>query len=149
MVLPLLKKEGIVPLIYTRDPNINDELLKLLTTGIDSMRVMKLSTPVSSDESEKSRGESATVVTAGDKMDVAGIVLHSKKHARFSDRLGSSEVYASAVGSVLAVLLSFFGMLSVPAFVFSVWQISWCFIMRIAGRRALAPERQRKGKSNE
>lgn len=149
MVLPLLKKEGIVPLIYTRDPNINDELLKLLTTGIDSMRVMKLSTPVSSDESEKSRGESATVVTAGDKMDVAGIVLHSKKHARFSDRLGSSEVYASAVGSVLAVLLSFFGMLSVPAFVFSVWQISWCFVMRIAGRRALAPERQRKGKSNE
>ena len=149
MVLPLLKKEGVIPLIYTRDPNINDELLKLLTAGTDSMRVMKLLVPVSTDEGARSRSESATIVTAGDKMDVASIVLHAKKHKRFSDRLRSTELYASIVGSALAVLLAFSGMLSVPAFVFSVWQIAWCFVMRIASQSTLAPERQRKNKANE
>ena len=149
MILPLLKKEGVVPLIYTRDPNINNELLKLLTAGTDSMRVMKLLTPVSSSESEKSRGESATIVTAGDKMDVASIVLHAKKHKRFSDRLRSTELYASVVGSAFAALLAFAGMLSVPTFIFAVWQLSWCFVMRIASKRSLAPEKQRKNKANE
>ena len=149
MTLPLLKKEGVVPLIYTRDPNINDELLQLLTAGTDSMRVMKLLTPVSSDETLRSREETATIVTAGDKMDVANIVLLSKKYKRFSDRLRSSELCASIVGAVLAVLLAFSGTLSAPAFVFSVWQIAWCFVVRIASNRALAPERQRKNKTSE
>lgn len=149
MVLPLLKKEGIVPLIYTRDPNVNDELLKLLTTGADTMRVMKILAPLSAEEGAASRGEEATVVTAGDKMDVASIVLHSKKYKRFADRLHSSELYASVVGSVLAALLSFSGMLSVPALVFSVWQIAWCFIVRIVSHKTLAPESQKKNKANE
>ena len=149
MILPLLKKEGIVPLIYTRDPNINDELLTLLTAGTDSMRVMKLLTPVSTDESLRSREEAATIVTVGDKMDVASVVLHSKKYKRFSDRLRSSEICATAVGAALAVLLAFSGTLSAPAFVFSVWQLAWCFVMRIASGRALAPERQRKNKTSE
>ena len=149
MVLPLLKKEGIVPLIYTRDPNVSDELIKRLTTGNDSMRVMKLSTPIPAPEEERSRGEDATIVTAGDKMDIAGMVLHAKKHKRFSDRLAASGLYASVVGALLAALISFSGMLSVPALVFAVWQLSWCFVVRVVSRKSLAPERQRKNKGNE
>ena len=142
MIQPLLKKESVVPLIYTSDPNINDELLKLLTAGTDSMRVIKSLTEL--PLSEKSRGEAATIVTTCDKMDLPTVVLHSKKHRRFADRLSSSETYAMAVGSSLAVLLSFFGMLTVPAYILAVWQVAWCMVMRIASRRALAPRRSKK-----
>jgi hypothetical protein len=148
MAQPLLKKEGVVSLIYTSDPNITDELLKLLTAGSDTMRVIKVTEPRGGAD-EKSKSEPATIVTAADKMDLAGVVLHAKKHRRFVERLHSSELYAMAVGATLAVLLSLFGMLSVPAYLFSVWQIAWCFVMRIASRRSLAPQRHKKDKDAE
>jgi hypothetical protein len=65
MLLPSIKEEGIVPLIYTRDPNLSNELLRTLSAGSDSMRVMKKYDPISLDDSKIYGRISAELVTYG------------------------------------------------------------------------------------
>lgn len=134
MLLPALKAEGIVPLIYTRDPNISGELLKTLSAGSDCMRVMKKYDPISSDEGKLYRRVSAKLVTYGDKINAINMVLLTKKYKKFSERLSGTELYATAIGAALAIVLALCNMTTIPAVIFALWQISWCIVLRIASK---------------
>lgn len=133
-LLPSLKAEGIVPLIYTRDPNISGELLKTLSAGSDSMRVMRKYHPISDDDKKIYRRVSAELVTYGDKINAINTILLTKKYKKFSERLSGTELYATVIGAALAVVLALSGMTAIPAVIFSLWQIAWCVVLRIASK---------------
>ena len=140
-LLPTLKERGIVPLIYTRDPNVSNELLSALTAGADCMRVMKRHAP-DFDEDKLYRSISAGVVTYGDKINAINVILISKRFRRFYHQISTLEVYATAVGAGLAAALSLLGITGVPTVVFGLWQIAWCVFLRIYSSGAFpAPDK--------
>ena len=133
MLLPTLKEEGIVPLIYTRDPNVSNELLRTLSAGSDCMRVMKRLVP-GSDEDKLYRRVSAGIVTNGDKINAINIVLLTKKYKKFGERLSASGLYAMIGGLVGGIVLSLAGV-TLPSLALGVWQLLWCLVLRFAGSR--------------
>ena len=138
MLLPSIKEEGIVPLIYTRDPNISNELLKALSAGSDSMRVMKKYHPISDEGEKLYRRVSAELVTYGDKINAINTVLLTKKYKKLAYQLSGTELYASVFGAAIATILAiltFIGTISVPVAVFGVWQIALCVALRIFSKR--------------
>lgn len=140
MLLPALREEGIVPLVYTRDPNVSNELLSKLMAGSDCMRVVKKLTPHPGEDKVYNR-LSAAIVTYGDKMDAINLILLSKKYKKLSDRLTVSELYAMGVGLALAVVLSLLGMSGVPSAIFGLWQISWCVVLHFVSKNAFLRDR--------
>ena len=136
MILPSIKSEGIVPLIYTRDPNVSNELLKTLSAGSDSMRVMKKYHPLSEEGEKLYRRVSAELVTYGDNINAINTVLLTKKYKKFAQQLSGTELYSSVFGAALAAILSFFGVSLVPACIFAIWQIALCVALRLASKRA-------------
>jgi hypothetical protein len=136
MLLPTLKEEKIVPLIYTRDPNISNELLRTLSAGADCMRVMKRLVP-GSDEDKLYRRVSAGIVTGGDKINAINVVLLTKKYKRFSERLAKSEIWAMGAGLVVSVVLSLAGVLTNPWLLplAVLWQLGWCLVLHLSGRK--------------
>ncbi len=121
-LLPALRDEHIVPLVYTSDPNISNDLFRTLTMGADCMRVMKRK--VSSSESEKIYPRiSASVVTSGDTVNAIRLVLIARKYKRFSDKLAKAEIIAASSCIGAAALLSVFG-LSVPTLVLGAVQLA-------------------------
>jgi len=142
MLLPQLREEGIVPLIYTRDPNVSTELMRTLTSGSDSIRIVKKLTPVT--EAKVYSRVSGELVTFGDKINAINVILLSKKYKKLSERLRMSEMYAMGAGTVLAVALSLLGMTGVPALVFGVWQIGWCLVLRFVSRNAFLKDKTRE-----
>lgn len=145
MQLPSLSEEGIVPLIYTRDPNVNEDLLRALTAGSKAICVLKkLSLPT---DDKLYHRVSAGLVTTGDKTNVLNMLLMSKKYVRFQARTAITEITAMLVGSILAVILSLGSMVSlIPSVLFAVWQITWCVVLFYASKRALRTNRRVKKK---
>ena len=136
MILPVLLDDGITPLVYTKDPNIGNDLFKSLTAGADNIRVLKRLTL--EDEDEKVYNKvSAGLVTTGDKSNVINMLLLSKKYVRFQNRMTITEFSAAAVGSALAVIFALTGMTVIPAIVLSLWQIVWCAALFVTGKRTI------------
>ena len=142
-LLPALKEQGIVPLIYTRDPNITNELLDTLTAGADCMRVVKLYKPKPLDEKVYAR-VSARMVTFGDKLNAISMILLSRKYRRFSEKMRFTETCATAVGLMLAVAFSILGINAAAVFVSIVWQIVWCVALHYTSTRAFLKEEKNK-----
>ena len=136
MLLPAIKAEGIVPLIYTRDPNVSNELLRTLCAGSDSMRVMKKYYPITDDEYKIYRRVSAELVTYGNNINTINTVLLTKKYAKFDSQLSGTELYSTLFTAALAAVLAIVGLSSIPVILFSLWQIAWCLVLRIASKRA-------------
>ena len=128
MLLPDLKEKKIVPLIYTRDPNITTDLLKVLTLGEDVIRVMKKYVPHSAED-KTYRCIDSGMVTHGNKDNAINMVLMAKKYANFQYSLATTELMSMIVGAVLAVVLAIGGMLVIPATLLSIWQLSWCAVL--------------------
>ena len=147
MLLPSLKDEGIIPLIYTSDPNISNDLLKTLTAGSDCMRAMRRLTPGTTDDKLYSR-VSASTVTTGDKINAINIILLAKKYKKLSKRLSVSELYATVFGIGGAAVLTFVGIPPVWALLFGAWHIAWCAILAFAGKRTFLG-RKTNGKNSE
>lgn len=147
-LLPALREEGIVPLVYTRDPNVSNELLKKLMAGNDCMRVVKKLTPHPGEDKVYNR-LSAAVVTYGDKISAINLILLSKKYKKLSDRLTVSEIYAMAVGIVLAVTLSLLGMRGIPFAIFGLWQIAWCVVLHFVSRNSLLRDKNEESDDND
>ncbi len=140
-LLPALREEGIVPLVYTRDPNISNELLATLTAGADSMRVMKR-LDENTEQTVYNR-ISAGMVTVGDKINAINLILLSKRYSKLSERLYTYELSVMIAGMALSAALSLFGMAaSVPALLFGVWQIAWCAVLAILSRNTLKFEKE-------
>ncbi len=125
MILPSLRVEKIVPLIVTRDPNITNELIKTLTMGIDSIRVLKKTDATPRTELIE-RTASAGLVGIGEGAGALHAMLLCKKSAAFSSRLALTEVMALAVGAALGVALSLGGMTQAPTAALGMWQLLWC-----------------------
>ena len=136
MILPSLKTDKVVPLIYTRDPNITGELMKTLT-GDDCIRVMKKN-GVIIGEDKIYRRISSGVVTSGDKINAINVILLAKKYVRVAKRLSIAELVAVGMGTVLSAALAIAGALGVSSLLFFGWQAIWCAALYITSRSAFA-----------
>ncbi len=142
-ILPSLKEQGIVPLIYTRDPNVSNELLDTLTAGADCMRVVKIYKPIPAEEKVYGR-VSARMVTYGDKLNAISVLLLSRKYKSFSERISFAELCATGVGVMFAVLLGLVGLNFAAVFVSALWQVVWCVVLHYMSGNAFLREARRK-----
>ena len=133
MLLPDLKEKHIVPLIYTRDPNITNDLLKVLTLGEDIIRVMKKYVPRSTEEKTYRRVDSGVVIH-GDKSNAINMVLLAKKYASFQTSLAATELISLIVGVVLAVVLAIGDMIVLPTTLLALWQVVWCAVLGVRSK---------------
>ena len=146
MILPSLREAGITPLVYTRDPNVSNELLSALTTGADNMRVLKLYAPLK-EEKVYSR-VSAAMVTYGDKLDAASMVVLSKKYKSFSLHVKFAELCAAAIGVLLSVVLALIGFSRVTVLIATLWQILMCLVMRMLSKNVFLKDAKKKNEED-
>ena len=133
MLLPELKEKKIVPLIYTRDPNITNELLKMLTMGEDIIRVMKKYVPKSEEETTYRHIDSG-LVTYGDKLNAINMVLLAKKYTALQSSLAVMELITMIIGAVMATVVAIGRFSGVPEIAFVVWQLVWCLVLFIRSK---------------
>lgn len=146
MLLPVLKKEGIVPLVYTRDPNLDAELISTLTAGSDSIRLMKkTSLPSTDSDSQVYRRASAGVVTQGDKTSAINALLLIKRYKKLLGSFLTLEISLVSVSAALAAALALVNMMSLtPSIVFCGWHLLWCAILYVLSRRSFSTKQKRK-----
>ena len=140
MLLPELRKKGIVPLIYTRDPNVSNELLLLLTAGQYSIRVMKRLAP-GNDETPIFRRVSAGVVTYGNKINAINIILLTKRYKSFLNTVTKLEYYAVGVGTLVGAVLSLALSSPIPSALAALWQIALSAALGIASKKIFRKDR--------
>ena len=143
MLLPDLKEKKIVPLIYTRDPNITGELLKVLTLGEDIIRVMKKYIPRTAEEKTYRKVDSG-IVTHGNKDSAINMVLLAKRYAAFQSSFEATELISMIVGAVLAVALAIGDMFVLPATMLALWQVIWCAVLYIRSKIAFQRRQERE-----
>ncbi len=131
MLLPILKKEKIVPLIYTKDPNISNDLLMILNSNQDLMRVMKEMIDADDTEKQTFANISSGLVTLGDKVNAINMLLLSRKYARFTSSAATTVFISSIVGAALASVLVLGGMSLLPSVIVGAWQGVWCAVLYI------------------
>ncbi|MBR5448632.1 MAG: hypothetical protein IKV43_01465, partial [Clostridia bacterium] len=140
MIIPYLKEQGIVPLIYTRDPNLNNDLLKNLTMGDDVIRVMKKDGGKTTEE-KTYRHLSSSIVTLSERTTVVSIAQLSRNYTAFQSTISVIELISMIVGAALAALVALGGMISVSAIGLvgglAVWQAAWCIVLAIRAHRAI------------
>ena len=142
MLLPTLKEEGIVPLIYTRDPNVSNELLRTLSAGSDCMRVVKLYSPVK--EEKVYNRVKASMITYGDRLDAASMIVLANKYNNFAMYSKFAELCAMVIGIILAIVLTIVGFSRLTVLVASIWHIVWCLILRVLSHNAFLKDAKRK-----
>ncbi len=139
MILPYLKEQGIIPLIYTRDPNVNNDLVKTLTMGDDVIRVMKKDGGKTTEE-KTYRHLSSSIVTLSDRTSVVSIARIARKYIAHQSNLSVTELISMIVGAALAALVAVGGMIDATAMGIvlgiSVWQAAWCIALGIRSRIA-------------
>lgn len=134
-LLPAIREEGIVPLVYTSDPNISNELLRTLTMGSDCMRVMKRKIPHSLTERIYPR-LSADIVTSGDTINSIKIILLAKKYKRFTEALEKAGIITMASGTATLALISAFGFAAaVPTAILGAAQIISALALWLLSRK--------------
>lgn len=148
MLLPDLKEKKIVPLIYTRDPNITVDLLRVLTLGEDIIRVMKKYVPRAAEEKTYRRIDSG-IVTHGNKDNAINTVLLAKRYATFQSSLAATELISMIVGAVLAVVLAIGDMFVLPATLLALWQVVWCAVLYVRSKLTFQyrPDREELSKA--
>lgn len=142
-IIPSLRDAGIIPLIYTRDPNVSTDLLAALTAGNGNMRVVKLYDAVS--ETTVKPRENARMVTYGDRLDAAGMILLSKKYSKFRGYIKFAEICAVAFGIALAIALSFITHINFKAIpLVSLWHILMCAVIRLVSKAVFLKDSNKK-----
>ena len=142
MILPSLREAGITPLVYTRDPNVSNELLASLTAGADNMRILKQYSPLK--EQKVYSRVSASMVTYGDKLDAASMIVLSKKYKAFSLHIKFAELCAAGIGVILALALSLIGFSRVTLLIASLWQILMCLAIRTLSNNVFLKDAKKK-----
>ena len=143
MLLPILEDYGITPLVYTRDPNVTQELIATLTAGSDKIRVLKKNDTVEK-ENVVYRKVSCGMITMGEKNEAVNAILLSKKYSGLMSRFAKLELAAMAVGGAFASVLSIGGFVALPSFVPALWHTALCVAMYILSKITF-----RKSKSDE
>ena len=142
MMIPALRDAGIIPLIYTRDPNISSELLATLTAGNDNMRVMKIYKTL--EDAETVGRADARMITYGDKLDAAGMIVLAKKNNRFSLHVKFAEIVAMGFGVAIAILLSIIGLGRYTLLIAALWQLISCFAINLITKSNFLNEGKKK-----
>ena len=143
MLLPYLKQEKIYPLVYTRDPNINNDLFRTLTFGEDLIRVMKKNA-LPTDEDRVFRKASSRIVYSGDVKGSVGLVLLSKEYVERQRKFEVGELIYASVGALFAIVLSLTGVGALlSSALFALWQTVGCVLALVLGKRNF-----RLGKNN-
>ncbi|MBQ8415204.1 MAG: hypothetical protein IJX58_08170 [Clostridia bacterium] len=141
--IPSLREAGVIPLVYTRDPNVSGELLSTLTAGNGTMRVVKLYDPVK--ELSVKPKESARMVTYGDRLDAAGMIVLAKKHHKFSVYLRFVEICSMAIGITLAIALSLITGINFKAVpMAALWHLITCGVIRLVSKAVFLGESAKK-----
>ena len=78
---------------------------------------------------------SASMVTYGDKLDAAGMIVLSKKHKVFSLNSKFAELCAAAMGMILAIALSLVGFTRITVLVATLWQILMCAVVSLVSKK--------------
>ena len=142
MMLPILLDEGVKPLVYTRDPNINDGLFRSLTAGKDSIRVLKKQNLPSSEVRLYSR-ISLGMVTLGDKGSVINAILLSKKYTSLQARFAFAELPAMCCGAVMGVLLSALVKTPMSSLLLSLWYVGWSIAISVIAKKIFGSNREK------
>ena len=140
--IPSLRDAGIVPLVYTRDPNVSNELLATLTAGNVTMRAVKLYNPVNEELSESRT--SARMITYGDRLDAASMIVLAKKYHKFSLYLKFAELSAAIIGVLLAIGLSFIGLVKFTVMFAALWHIITCTVIRLLSKAVFLKDSKSK-----
>ncbi len=140
MLLPSLREENIVPLIYTNDPNLSNELLQMLSAGADCMRVVKKLTPRAENE-RIYRRVGTGLVTYGDKINAINTILLTRKYKLFADRISVSALYSLSIAAAIALVISTLG-ISIPSFVYGLWHLGWCVALRYVSRKTFEDDKK-------
>ena len=141
--IPSLRESGIVPLVYTRDPKVSGELLATLTAGNGTMRMVKLYNPV--NEAVVKPKENARMITYGDRLDAASMIILAKKYHKFSNYLKFAEICSMVIGIALAIALSFVtysNFRAVP--MAALWNFVMCVIIRLVSKSVFLKESKKK-----
>lgn len=142
MMISSLRDSGIIPLVYTRDPNISTELLATLTAGTANMRVVKLYGTVE-EQMVESRAD-AKMITYGDRLDAASMVILAKKSNKLSMHVKFTELCAMGSGVVMAIVLSILGLGEFTPIVACLWQIASCAILKAITKSVFLKEEKKK-----
>ncbi len=140
MLLPSLREQNIVPLIYTNDPNLSNELLHTLSAGADCMRVVK-KLEVRPESEEIYRRVSTGLVTYGDKINAINTILLTRKYRIFEDKIAVSALYSLSIAAAVALILTTLG-IALPSFVFGLWHIAWCIALRYVSRKTFTEDKK-------
>ena len=132
--IPSLRESGIIPLVYTRDPNVSVELLNTLTAGNVNMRLVKLYNPTNEDLSKSRVG--ARMITYGDRLDAVSMIILSKKYNNLSLYLKFVELCVAIIGMVIAVALAIIGLGRFNLLLASLWHVITCVGVALISRIA-------------
>ena len=148
LLLSSMRERGIVPLVYTRDFNINNEFMRMLTGGSDVIRVIRKYTPIK-EKRVYSKIDSA-MVTRSDKTSAINLILSSKKYAQFQSLVGVIELSACAAGAALAVLISLGNMTaSIPTIILALWQFGWSVALAIMSKKTFTTRKKENKNAEE
>ena len=84
------------------------------------------------------------MVTFGDKLDAASMIVLSKKHKNFSLHIRFAELCAAAVGVLLAVALSIVGFSRITVLVATLWQMLMCGAIKVVSRKVVLGDAEKK-----
>ncbi len=127
MLLPILEDAKIKPLVYTRDPNVTNQLISVLTAGSDKIRIMKKYDTLNGEVIY--RKASVGMMTGGDKSNVVNMILLAKKYENLQSRFGLAELIAMASGGLFAAVLAILGIANIPSVALAAFQIAWCGVL--------------------
>jgi len=148
LLLPTLRENGIVPIVYTRDPNITNTLMTFLTGNADAVRIMRKYNRAPA-ESKVYRALTTGAVTLGDKLSAIDMILLAKKYDNLQSTLSLTELLAVTAGAVAAVAVSVMGGVSgLPTFILGIWQLAWCAVSAILSFGTLGSVKN-KNKGNQ
>ena len=145
MLIPEFKSRKIVPLVYTRDPNLTGELLRVLTLGEDVIRVMKVyQLPT---ENKLYRRISSGIITLGEEPNSVNMLLLARRYTNLQSNLSIVELVSMIMGGVLGAALAVVFMNEfalIPSFALVGWHLIWCICLSIASRSAFKLKNKEK-----
>ncbi len=144
MILPILQEEGIIPLVYTRDPNITPELIDALTAGADRIRILRKETSPENDDPIFSR-LSAGLVTLGNKMNAINMLLLSRKYVRLQNGVNMIEMISLIAGAAISLVLSVAGITRfIPTAFLALWPLAWWAVIYLVSKKIFHIKKKKK-----
>ena len=121
-MLSSFAKEKIISLVYTRDPNVTNELMRYLAADRDLIRVIR------DDSADPDFGVqermSVGLVSTEDKASAVSLLLLCRRYVKLQKSLLQALWFALGTGAFLGTMLSLFGVLSLPSVVYGIFQIA-------------------------